>query len=75
MAMIDMVDSQLRLTFVTGNDPDTGNPIFTYKSFNNVRTDAEPSQLLNVAHALASLQTYSLYKIERNDRSEISEAS
>lgn len=75
MAMVDMTKSQLRLTFVTGNDPETGNPIFSYKSFNNVKTDADASQLLNVANALSSLQTFSLYKIERNDSSEISPAS
>lgn len=71
MAIADMVKSQLRLTFMTGSDQETGEPTFAYKSFNNVKPAAEASQLLVIAEALSSLQTYSLSKIERNDNSEI----
>lgn len=74
MAVADMVKSQLRLTFVTGDDEMTGEPTFSYKSFNNVKTSADANQLLTIAEALANLQSYPLYKVERNDSSEISAA-
>lgn len=75
MAIADMVNSQLRLTYVTGNDEITGEPIHAYKSFNNVKTNAEASQLFTIAQSLSNLQSYSLYKVERNDRSEIRPAN
>lgn len=72
MAVADMVKSQLRLTFVTGNNPETGKPTFAYKAFNNVKTTVNAGQLLTIAEALSSLQNHPLYKVERNDSSEIS---
>lgn len=71
MATSDIMTSQLRLTFVTGTDQITGDPLFASKSFNNVKPTSQASQLLTVAEALAQLQTHSLFKIERNDSSEI----
>lgn len=71
MATIDIVKSQLRLTFVTGNDEMSGKPILTTKTFNNVKPSAQPSQLLIIAEALSNLQEYPLFMVERNDNSEI----
>jgi len=71
MAVADMMTSRLRLVYYEGDDLHTGRPIYKYKSFNNVKTNATPEQLLAIAVAVAELQDYNLYNIERHDNSEI----
>lgn len=71
MAVSNMTSSQLRLVFYTGADEMTGKPIYKGKNFNQVKTEVTPDQLYAVAHALADLQTFELFNIERRDQSEI----
>ncbi|MDX8047106.1 DUF1659 domain-containing protein [Gracilibacillus sp. S3-1-1] len=67
MANAERVDSRLQLTFETGVDPVSGEPIYQSKSFNNVNVDATAEQLLAVTNALVPLQQHSLYTVKRND--------
>jgi len=71
MAVADMKSSRLRLVFYEGEDVETGEPIYKYKSFSNVKTDADEDQLFAIAEALEKLQDYNLYTIERHDQSEL----
>lgn len=66
MAQSLIQQSQLRLVFEVGTD-ETGKPVYRRKNFNNIKVTATPEQLLSVSQALASLQTYPLAQIERND--------
>ncbi|MBP1969376.1 hypothetical protein J2Z83_001480 [Virgibacillus natechei] len=75
MAVADMISSTLRLVLYEGNDTITGDPIYKYKSFNNVKTEATPEQLLTIAQSISALQELSLYIIERRDNSELREAA
>lgn len=71
MAVVDIMSSRLRLVYYEGDDPETGRPIYKYKSFNNIKTNATADQLFSIAMAVAELQDYNLYNIERHDNSEI----
>jgi len=71
MAVSYIRTSQLRLVFETGFDPDSQEPIFKRKTFNNIKTDATAAQLYSVAESLSGLQQHPLYKIERADQSNI----
>ncbi|MBY7144634.1 DUF1659 domain-containing protein [Virgibacillus sp. NKC19-3] len=73
MAVADKVSSTLRLILYEGDDDLTGEPVYKYKNFNNVKTDADADQLLPIAEGLAALQESPLYSIERRDNSEIRE--
>ncbi|MCV9884779.1 DUF1659 domain-containing protein [Metabacillus halosaccharovorans] len=70
MASQVILDSQLSLVFDMGMDED-GKVILKRKNYNNVKTTATPDELLQVAQALASLQTETLSSIERNDSNQI----
>ena len=70
MASQVILDSQLSLVFDMGLDED-GKDILKRKNYNNVKTTATPDELLQVAQALASLQTETLSSIERNDSNQI----
>ncbi|MCM3443479.1 DUF1659 domain-containing protein [Metabacillus halosaccharovorans] len=70
MASQVILDSQLSLVFDMGMDED-GKVILKRKNYNNVKTTATPDELLQVAQALASLQTETLSAIERNDSNQI----
>lgn len=73
MAVAEIVSSQLRLVLVDGTDEETGEPIYTYKSFNNVKPEAEADQLHAIGEAFAGLQERDLSGIERKDSSDIRE--
>jgi len=73
VATATLKDSQLRLIFETGVDEE-GNPVYRYKSFNNIKPEATPDALYAVATALAPLQQHSLFEIERNDSLTVEEA-
>lgn len=73
MASENVVSSQLRLTFYDGVDPETGDPVYVRKNFNNVDPEAAAADLSAVAKAFSSLQTRDLQLIERQDLSEIEE--
>ena len=70
MASQVILDSQLSLVFDIGMD-ENGKAIVKRKNYNNVKTTATPDELLQVAQALASLQTETLSVIERNDSNTI----
>lgn len=74
MAVADKMTSTLRLVLYDGDDLVTGKPIYTSKSFNNIKTSAETDQLYQTAIALSGLQERPLYNIERRDSSEIRES-
>lgn len=66
MATSLITNSQLQLIFDDGVDLD-GNTIYKNKNFNNVKTDATPTQLYQIANMLTPLQQRPLASIERND--------
>lgn len=74
MAVADKMTSTLRLVLYDGDDLITGKPVYTSKSFNNVKTSAEADQLYQIAVAFSGLQERPLYNIERRDSSEIRES-
>ncbi|WP_163970327.1 DUF1659 domain-containing protein [Oceanobacillus halotolerans] len=74
MAQANLFDSALRIVLYDGEDIMTGDPIYKYKTFNNVKTEATPDQLLAIANAFVGLQERSLTKIERKDSSDIYES-
>lgn len=67
MAQAEMIQSRLQLYFEVGTDLETGDIITKTKSFNNIKTEANVEQLIDVAHSLASLQQYPLAEVRRND--------
>ncbi|GAB3058737.1 DUF1659 domain-containing protein [Virgibacillus ainsalahensis] len=73
MAVADKISSTLRIVFYGGEDADTGAPIYKYKSFSNVKTDATADQLMPIARAVVDLQELPLYTVERRDNSELRE--
>ncbi|EOR21723.1 DUF1659 domain-containing protein [Cytobacillus oceanisediminis] len=72
MAQVHWNESSLKLMFLNGIK-ENGDPNLVTKTFRNVNETATPEQILAVAQGLASLVTYSLYSVERNDTSEIIE--
>ena len=73
-ATATMVDSRLSLIFSDGVDGITGKELFKTKSFNNVKVTATADQLYAVSTSLAPLQERSLFKVERDDSSELRQA-
>ncbi|WP_249870779.1 DUF1659 domain-containing protein [Oceanobacillus saliphilus] len=73
MAVADMTNSSLQLVLQDGINPESGLPIFKFKSFNNVKTNATADQLYAIATAFAALQERALYNINRKDSSDIRE--
>lgn len=67
MASAVLVDSKIRLVFDKGTDGQ-GKPVTRSKTFNNVKKDATPENLLAAAQAIASLQKNPLLDVERNDK-------
>ncbi|MRG86028.1 DUF1659 domain-containing protein [Salinibacillus xinjiangensis] len=66
MAMAQPLRSSLKLIFETGVGDD-GNMEYKSKSFNNVKTDATPDQLMAITNAVTPLQQLALYEVQRND--------
>lgn len=71
MAIEQLKNSQLRLTFYDGENPETGEPMYSRKSFNNIKPTATAAQLSAVAEAFTSLQERPLVNVERQDLSDI----
>lgn len=67
MAVAEKTSTQLRLVFFEGDNVETGNPMYKYKTLNNVKQDASTEQLFETGAALASLQASPLHNIERKD--------
>ena len=66
MADVVIQDRQLRLVFEAGVD-EKGTPKFKSKNFNNIKLTAGADALLDVAEAIAGLQTLTLVQVEQND--------
>jgi predicted transport protein len=66
MADTVIQDRQLRLVLEAGVD-EKGNPTFKSKNFNNIKLTAAADALLDVAEAIAGLQTLTLVQVEQND--------
>ncbi|TFB14066.1 DUF1659 domain-containing protein [Filobacillus milosensis] len=64
--------SQLQLIFEEGLG-ENGEAILKRKTFNRVNTAATPEQLYAVSQALASLQTFPLLNVVRNDSFDVTE--
>ncbi|WP_181349019.1 DUF1659 domain-containing protein [Thalassobacillus sp. CUG 92003] len=69
----EKVNSQLQMIFQEGLDSE-GNMTYRTKRFNNVKTDASPEQLYNLAIALQPLQQKVLHRVERNDTESLLDA-
>lgn len=72
MATANHFDTNIRLTYEAGIDQE-GNPVFKRKSYNNVKTTSTAENILQAAQAIANLCQLPLYKIERDDKTEIYE--
>ncbi|MDP4105685.1 MAG: DUF1659 domain-containing protein [Bacillota bacterium] len=70
MAVANLYETKLRMTFETGMD-EKGKPIYKAKTLNNIKKEATTDQLFQVAQALSVLSNDSLFKIERNDTTDI----
>lgn len=70
MAAANLYETKLRMTFETGMD-EKGKPIYKAKTLNNIKKEATTDQLFQVAQALSVLSNDSLFKIERNDTTDI----
>ena len=66
-------ESSIKLMFLNGLK-ENGDPNYVTKTFRNVKQTASPEQLLAVSTGLASLVTYTLYSVERNDTTDITES-
>ncbi len=73
MASATMTDSRLQLVFEDGLDEE-GNPVFSNKNFNNVKTSATTDQLYAVTMAIVPLQQRTLSGIERDNTKVITSA-
>ncbi|WP_152658610.1 DUF1659 domain-containing protein [Oceanobacillus sp. CFH 90083] len=73
MAVAQLTESVLQLTFNEGTDPVSGDFILKQKRFNNVKTEATAEQLFLTANAFASVQQHELHGISRRDVSDINE--
>ena len=71
MAVSQIYQTQLRLVLENGINPDTNEPVYKRKTFNNVKSEATADQLQTVAQSLASLQQLPLAKVERTDHAQI----
>lgn len=70
MAEMQLIESQLRLTYESGVG-ENGKTLYRYKNYSNIKTEATADGLLQAAQVIASLQTYPLAKIERVDTQQI----
>ncbi|WLD94886.1 DUF1659 domain-containing protein [Alkalihalobacillus sp. AL-G] len=66
MATAVMNDTRLSVTFDAGVDLE-GKPVYKRKSFNNVKSSATHDHLYNMVQALAPLQQYPVFQIERTN--------
>src|SRR5699024_6901023 len=71
MAEAKMKSSSLRLVFYTGDDIETGDPIYKAKSSNNVKENATREQSIEIAQCIGSIQQHELHTVERRDNTEI----
>lgn len=70
MAAANLYETKLRMTFETGMD-EKGKPIYKAKTLNNIKKEATTDQLFQVAQAFSALSNDSLFKIDRNDTTDI----
>ncbi|WP_312093904.1 DUF1659 domain-containing protein [Niallia sp.] len=66
-------ESSMKIMFQNGLK-ENGDPNYITKTFKNVKQTATPEQMLVVATGLATLVSYTLYSVERNDTTDIIES-
>jgi len=64
----------LRLRFQTGLD-ENGDPIYTNRSFSNIKTDAADQGLYDAAAQIAGLQVHTLVDVRRVDEKYLEEGA
>lgn len=72
MAQAIWNEASMKLLFMNGMK-ENGEPNIVTKSLNDVKETSTPEQLMIVAEALASLVSYTLYSVVRNDSLEINQ--
>ena len=65
--------TRLQLQLNVGMDEEF-NPIYRTRSFSNVKSDANNSDLMGLAQELGALQVHTLYAVRRVDEVELEEA-
>lgn len=73
MAVKDPVKSTVRAKLITGTDYTTGKQIYGYRSFNNLKPNAEPIDVLDSIDDLMSLQKHQPLNFEQIDYGELRE--
>lgn len=66
MAQAIMADTKLRLVFETGMN-EKGEPVYSSKTFSNIKITATETELFQAAKAVGSLAADPLVSIYRND--------
>ncbi|GAV22840.1 DUF1659 domain-containing protein [Carboxydothermus pertinax] len=64
--LANKVGTVLRLKLVVGDDG-SGNPVYAFRSYSNIKPTASNDDLYAVAVALAGLSSYPLNGVFRND--------
>jgi len=66
------LNSSLRLILETGMD-ENGKPVYSTRTYNNVKTSASDEDLMSVANQLADIQSHPVFAIRRIVETELTE--
>jgi|GEM_PF-6262884 len=69
MVQKNLISVRLRARIEEGIDPKTGGPLLRYRNFNNVKSEAEPSPMLDVMSSIMNLQKHPFVDLEVLDTS------
>lgn len=72
MAVKEIIRSTIRAKLVTGHDDMTGKTLYGYRTFNNLKTSSDPSDVLDSIVDLMSLQKHKPFNFEQIDYGELS---
>ncbi|MBM7609937.1 hypothetical protein JOD29_003213 [Lysinibacillus composti] len=70
MATFNFQNATLKISYETGVD-EAGKPVFTSKTYNNVRENVTPTQVAAVIQGIASLSNYPLSAALKTETEEI----
>lgn len=73
MAVKEPVKSTVRARLITGTDHMTGETTYGYRSFNNLKPNAQPIDVLDSIDDLMSLQKHQPFSFEQIDYGELRE--
>ncbi|MFJ7732464.1 DUF1659 domain-containing protein [Lysinibacillus sp. NPDC097231] len=71
MANVNFIDATLRLKYVTGYN-EQNEPKFATKSYRHLNNSHTAESLVDVAHAIASLSSYTLDSIAKQETTDLS---